>query len=144
MQAETGTTINQGPGGHKHRFEKFSHTKTISTRKQQDVYNVKDGQSLEQSGIYQINFNSINEGDNDTVPKENIKNSAKSRHALEKDSIGRVSRRQKWRDNCKCMRCEIMKRQFQEGDMHYSKWGIYPCQQLNRKKYFDHYFYDSD
>lgn len=72
------------------------------------------------------------------------RSSADIKHRLESDKIGRRSRRKKWKDNCKCMRCEIMKRQFTEGDDHYSKWGIYPCQQFNRKKYFNQYFYDSD
>eukprot|EP00105_Crassostrea_gigas_P009851 XP_011424954.1 PREDICTED: uncharacterized protein LOC105326546 isoform X5 [Crassostrea gigas] len=72
------------------------------------------------------------------------RSSADIRSRLEKDRLGRRSRRKKWKDNCKCMRCEIMKRQFTEGDDHYSKWGIYPCQQFNRKKYFNQYFYDSD
>ncbi|XP_052701157.1 uncharacterized protein LOC128178159 isoform X2 [Crassostrea angulata] len=72
------------------------------------------------------------------------RSSADIKSRLEKDRLGRRSRRKKWKDNCKCMRCEIMKRQFTEGDDHYSKWGIYPCQQFNRKKYFNQYFYDSD
>ena len=33
----------------------------------------------------------------------------------------------KWKENCRCLRCQMLKRQFQEGDSHYGLWGRYPC-----------------
>ena len=158
----------------KHRFEKFTNTKKLQNRipEEKDSSSKKDvqpnPQPLEKSGIYQIDLSSLTDSSepNSNGPKtERIdrnapfttrtigtikeetpsgRNSSATRHKLENDKIGRRSRRKKWRDNCKCMRCEIMKRQFTEGDEHYTKWGIYPCINLSRKKYYHQYFYDSD
>ncbi|XP_050403118.1 uncharacterized protein LOC126819231 [Patella vulgata] len=34
----------------------------------------------------------------------------------------------KWKENCDCMRCKMLKRQFKDGDESYKLWGQYPCQ----------------
>lgn len=137
----------------KHRYEKIAHSKRLMKRSHdKESNNTKETQILEQSGIYQIELGEIGDdvvssgklSERKILSPVNETNSARTREQLQNDRIGRRSRRQKWRDNCKCMRCEIMKRQFVEGDDHYTKWGIYPCQQFNRQKYFNHYFYDSD
>lgn len=151
----------------KHRFEKIAHTKKLSRRSEDKE---TSQQHLEQSGIFQFNLCNLQEVDESTpnvkanerkiAPRENsnafnerkfalrenpnVLNNGRTRQKLDKDQIGRISRRKKWRESCKCMRCEMMKRQFQEGDAHYTKWGIYPCQNTKRNKYYEQYFYDSD
>ncbi|KAK3096536.1 hypothetical protein FSP39_001107 [Pinctada imbricata] len=172
VQNEAKTQTNNA----KHRFEKFTNTKKLTTRKAETKESPKKEetshpqQPLEKSGIYQIDLSSLAEKSEPSTadsshtersqrhaplgprfigtikeePSGRNSSAASSRRQLETDKIGRRSRRKKWRDNCKCMRCEIMKRQFIEGDDHYSKWGIYPCMNLSRKKYYHQYFYDSD
>lgn len=144
---------------YKHRYERIAQQKRLLQRKQENKKKQEsEGQHLEQSGIYQIEIGDF--PNSDEIPKRFSKNtigtileneissgrhSRQTRFRLENDTIGRRSRRKKWRENCKCMRCEIMHRQYEERDDHYSKWGIYPCQQhLARQKYFNQYFYDSD
>ncbi|ESO87538.1 hypothetical protein LOTGIDRAFT_235027 [Lottia gigantea] len=34
----------------------------------------------------------------------------------------------KWKDDCDCLRCKMIKRQFKDGDDSYKVWGQYPCQ----------------
>ncbi|CAC5396899.1 unnamed protein product [Mytilus coruscus] len=144
----------------KHRYERIAQKKTLLNRKPDKVENEdKEGQPLEQSGIYQFDITGEFPTSGDVTQRfskntigtilenETLSghNSRQTRCRLENDRIGRRSRRKKWRDNCKCMRCEIMHRQYEERDDHYTKWGIYPCQQhLARQKYFKQYFYDSD
>lgn len=151
---------NPAPNSTKHRYERIAQQKRLLNRKSaKKEKEEKEGQQLEQSGIYQIDINDEFPTSGDVThrfSKNTIgtilehealsgRNSRQTRFRLENDAIGRRSRRKKWRENCKCMRCEIMHRQYEERDDHYSKWGIYPCQQhLARQKFYKQYFYDSD
>ena len=37
----------------------------------------------------------------------------------------------KWKENCDCLRCQMLRREYKEGDDHYSLWGQYPCHNLD-------------
>ncbi|GFR98552.1 hypothetical protein ElyMa_006352900 [Elysia marginata] len=37
----------------------------------------------------------------------------------------------KWKENCECLRCQMLRREYKEGDEHYSLWGQYPCHNLD-------------
>ncbi|KAH3832574.1 hypothetical protein DPMN_105866 [Dreissena polymorpha] len=58
---------------------------------------------------------------------------------------GRVLKK-KWRDDCDCLRCDIMRRQYMEGDMHsYKNWGSYPCMKLAKSRPgSESFYYESD
>jgi hypothetical protein len=37
----------------------------------------------------------------------------------------------KWKEDCQCLRCQMLKREFKEGDSHYGLWGRYPCHRVD-------------
>lgn len=115
-------------------------------------------QSLEQSGIYQLDFSSVR---NEIPPvthgphpptSANTERSYLARkqafpgarfHSGGKSRQGRELG-QKWRDDCDCLRCDIMRRQYMEGDISsYQNWGNYPCMKLSKSR-ASSYYYDSD
>ncbi|GFN80365.1 hypothetical protein PoB_000687100 [Plakobranchus ocellatus] len=46
-------------------------------------------------------------------------------------SEGNYFAARKWKDNCECLRCQMLRREFKEGDEHYSLWGQYPCHRID-------------
>jgi len=109
-------------------------------------------QSLEQSGIYQLDFSSVR---NEIPPVSHGQQPPSSAHTERgyrtrnpRFYSGGLTRgreiRQKWRDDCDCLRCDIMRRQYLEGDItSYQNWGNYPCMRLAKSRASSHY-YDSD
>lgn len=111
-------------------------------------------QTLEQSGIYQLDFSSVR---NEIPPvthgphppsSANTERSYRARKSASRfHSGGRFRGReigQKWRDDCDCLRCDIMRRQYLEGDLtSYHNWGNYPCMKLSKSR-ASSYYYDSD
>ena len=132
--------------------------------KEKAAPNKSELQSLEQSGIYQIDFSSIrNEippvADAASLPPLSAKTERSYRGgrqpSRERTSINlpegsRFGPRtrvvtKKWRDDCDCLRCSIIKRQFMEGDAAYMMWGNYPCRKvLKSRNSSEMYYYDSD
>ncbi|XP_035825462.1 uncharacterized protein LOC106011644 [Aplysia californica] len=37
----------------------------------------------------------------------------------------------KWKDDCDCLRCQMLRRQYKEGDEQYKLWGQYPCHRVD-------------
>ena len=37
----------------------------------------------------------------------------------------------KWKEDCDCLRCQMLRREYKEGDEHYSLWGQYPCHRMD-------------
>ena len=132
--------------------------------KEKAAPNKSELQALEQSGIYQIDFSSIrNEippvADAASLPPLSAKTERSYRGARqpsqERTSInlqegikfGPRSRvvTKKWRDDCDCLRCSIIKRQFMEGDPAYMMWGNYPCRRVVKSRNSSEMcYYDSD
>ena len=126
--------------------------------------NKSELQALEQSGIYQIDLSSIrNEippvADAVSLPPLSAKTERSYRggrlHSRERTSVNiqegsRYGQRtkvvtKKWRDDCDCLRCSIIKRQFMEGDAAYMLWGNYPCRKvLKSRNSSEMCYYDSD
>ena len=46
-------------------------------------------------------------------------------------SDGDIHIKKKWKDHCGCLRCQMIKRQWQEGDELYKVWGNYPCHHID-------------
>ncbi|KAL8595853.1 hypothetical protein ACOMHN_012271 [Nucella lapillus] len=57
------------------------------------------------------------------APSEGVISETQSEPSFE------VSR--KWKEDCQCLRCQMLKRQFREGDSHYTLWGRYPCHNVD-------------
>ena len=124
-----------------------------------EVANKSELQVLEQSGIYQIDLSSIrNEippvSDSVNLPPLSAKTERGARQRLQ--SRERSSKRRpegsrtkvvtkKWRDDCDCLRCTIIKRQYMEGDASYMLWGNYPCRKIVKSRNSSEMcYYDSD
>lgn len=125
------------------------------------VPNKSELQALEQSGIYQIDLSSIrNEippmSDNASLPPLSANTDRSrlgrlpSREKLNRPEGSRYGQRtkavsKKWRDDCDCLRCGIIKRQFMEGDASYTLWGNYPCMKILKSRIScEISYYDSD
>ncbi|RUS82037.1 hypothetical protein EGW08_010193 [Elysia chlorotica] len=52
-------------------------------------------------------------------------------------SEGNYFMARKWKENCECLRCQMLRREFKEGDEHYSLWGQYPCHNLDHSIMLD-------
>ena len=50
-------------------------------------------------------------------------------HAIfERNDVGNMVVHVKWNESCKCMRCKLMKNDYEVGrNEHYTQWGKYPC-----------------
>lgn len=107
---------------------------------------------LEKSGIYQIDLSSVR---NEIPPvaheplpplSAQTERSYRSRKQQRSSKYGRKKViDKKWRDDCDCLRCDIIRRQFAEGDFEsYKNWGNYPCMKLSKSRASSDMFYDSD
>ena len=146
----------------KNEPEKQKETHYKSELKEKSHKNSNELQGLEQSGIYQIDLSSIrNEippvSDNVSLPPLSAKTERSYRTRLPREMSSknrpegsRYGQRnkavsKKWRDDCDCLRCSIIKRQYMEGDASYSLWGKYPCRKLVKSRNSSEMcYYDSD
>lgn len=114
---------------------------------------------LQQSGIYQLDLSNVR----NEIPPVNYAprpprgeatsartyksrqyelKGSRQRDTASGNAMGRLSK-QKWRDDCDCLRCTMMRRQYNDGDVNaYKNWGNYPCIKLG--KYRPESDYDSD
>jgi hypothetical protein len=106
---------------------------------------------LEQSGIYQIDLsnvrNEIPPVPHDPLPpvSAQTERSYRARKQIRSSKVKKKVIDQKWRDDCDCLRCDIIRRQFAEGDFKsYQNWGNYPCMKLSKSRASSDMFYDSD
>ena len=138
--------------------------KTVQERvKEKETLNKSELQILDQSGIIQIDLSTIrNEippvSDNVSLPPLSAKTERSynrqrlpsrersSKNRPEGSRYGQKTRvvPKKWRDDCDCLRCAILKRQYMEGDASYMLWGNYPCRRLVKSRNSEMYYYDSD
>lgn len=107
--------------------------------------------TLEQSGIYQIDLSNVR-NEIPPVPPEPLppvsaqtERSYRARKQIRSSKLKKKTIDQKWRDDCDCLRCDIIRRQFAEGDFKsYQNWGNYPCMKLSKSRASSDMFYDSD
>lgn len=121
-------------------------TETTYTRKKSELH------VLEQSGIYQIDLSNVR-NEIPPVAHEPLPPvySAPAERSYRRTQRPRKNNKklavdQKWRDDCDCLRCGIIRRQYTEGDLKsYQNWGNYPCMNLTKcLASTDRYCYDSD
>ena len=120
---------------------------------------------LEQSGMYQLDLSNLR---NEIPPVHHDPlthiGSAHTERGYRRRNSGKQSRKgssgrrrllpqvpqakeveKKWRDGCDCLRCNMMRQQYAEGDEGYKNWGNYPCINVSKSKLRrDMYAYDTD
>ena len=52
-------------------------------------------------------------------------------------SEGNYFHGRKWKEDCDCLRCAMLRRRWQDGDDSYSLWGQYPCHRLENNVMMD-------
>lgn len=139
---------------HVKELPKITRTKEIEPDQIYPRGNKSDFHILQQSGIYQLDLSEVR---NEIPPVQHEPlppvSSAQTERGYRSRKLQRASRHihaktveQKWRDDCDCLRCDIIRRQFAEGDMtSYRNWGNYPCMKLSKSRGSnDTFYYDSD
>ncbi|XP_046354744.2 uncharacterized protein LOC124134117 [Haliotis rufescens] len=132
----------------KHRYEVIAFQKTIHTEKHENGGTGHPGK-FRKHNLYHLDESpqkSAREEDGkkqEDIPplviKAPIKHKRRLRrsdHVSDAKSDGALAHR-KWKENCGCLRCQMIKRHWSEGDSQYKIWGEYPCHHVDPKAVAD-------
>ena len=67
---------------------------------------------------------------NSTMSHVRMRRPSKADSISDTRSEGNYMLRKKWKDDCECLRCQMLRRQYKDGDDAYSGWGQYPCHRM--------------
>ncbi|KAL8577995.1 hypothetical protein ACOMHN_048771 [Nucella lapillus] len=123
----------------KHRFEKNRCTQTFAWQNpgtHSTVPQTIPGHSDQGHGGHHRSTLSLHEGHgkSHTSASVRIRYSqvpAKMRVVSATQSEPAVEVSRKWKEDCGFLRCQMLRRQFQEGDEQYQLWGRYPCHHVD-------------
>ncbi|XP_067664823.1 uncharacterized protein [Haliotis asinina] len=132
----------------KHRYEVIAFQKTIHTEKHENsgfghpgkfrkhtLYHLDESpqkSAREEDGRKQVDIPRL-------VIKAPVKPKRRphrSNQGSDAQSDGALAHR-KWKENCGCLRCQMIKRYWSEGDSQYKIWGEYPCHHVDPKAVAD-------
>ncbi|XP_046582571.1 uncharacterized protein LOC124289941 [Haliotis rubra] len=132
----------------KHRYEVIAFQKTIHTEKHENggignhgkfrkhtLYHLDESpqkSAREEDGKKQVDIPPLMI----KAPVKHKRRPRRSEHSSDANSDGALAHR-KWKENCGCLRCQMIKRYWSEGDSQYKIWGEYPCHHVDPKAVAD-------